>query len=101
LQAALRTGTTVRVEDDTFTRRDGRLLAVSYSAAPITIDNEIQGIAVVFADVSARRAGEQRNKQELERAHLDRPDPRCAGRGPPDALRAADHRRTEPGGGRA
>ena len=65
LQAALRTGTTVRVEDDTFTRRDGRLLAVSYSAAPITIDNEIQGIAVVFADVSARRAGEQRNKQEL------------------------------------
>jgi PAS domain S-box-containing protein len=67
LQAALRTGTAVRVEDDTFTRRDGRLLAVSYSAAPITIDDQIQGIAVVFADVSARRVGEQRHKQELER----------------------------------
>jgi PAS domain S-box-containing protein len=67
LQAALRAGTTVRVEDDTFTRRDGRLLAVSYSASPITIDNQIQGIAVVFADVSAQRAGAQRQKQEIER----------------------------------
>ena len=67
LQAALRTGTTVRVEDDTFTRRDGRLLAVSYSAAPITIDGQVEGIAVVFGDISARRAGEQRQKQELER----------------------------------
>jgi PAS domain S-box-containing protein len=67
VQAALRTGTTVRVEDDTFNRRDGRLLAVSYSASPITIDNQIQGIAVVFADISARRAGAQRHKQELER----------------------------------
>jgi PAS domain S-box-containing protein len=67
LQAALRTGTTVRVEDDTFTRRDGRLLAVSYSASPITIDDQIEGIAVVFGDVSAQRASAQRHEQELER----------------------------------
>jgi PAS domain S-box-containing protein len=67
LLAALRTGTTVRVEDDTFTRRDGRLLAVSYSASPIIVDDEIQGIAVVFGDVSAQRASAQRHEQELER----------------------------------
>jgi PAS domain S-box-containing protein len=67
LQAALRNGTTVRVEDDTFTRRDGRLLAVSYSASPITIDDQIQGIAVVFGDVSAQRASAQRREQEIER----------------------------------
>jgi PAS domain S-box-containing protein len=67
LLAALRTGTTVRVEDDTFTRRDGRLVAVSYSASPITIDDQIQGIAVVFGDISAQRASAQRHKQELER----------------------------------
>jgi PAS domain S-box-containing protein len=63
---ALRTGKTVRVEDDTFTRRDGRLLPVSYSAAPITIDEQVQGMVVVFGDVSARRAKEQRHKRELE-----------------------------------
>jgi PAS domain S-box-containing protein len=66
LLGALRTGTTVRVEDDTFTRRDGRLLPVSYSAAPITIDERVQGIVVVFGDVSARRADQQRLKRELE-----------------------------------
>ena len=66
LHHALRTGTTVRVEDDTFTSRDGRLLAVSYSASPITIDDQVKGIAVAFGDVSARRASEQRHKQELE-----------------------------------
>jgi PAS domain S-box-containing protein len=66
LRRALSTDTTVRVEDDTFTHRDGRLLPVAYSAAPITIDEHVQGIVVVFADVSARRANEQRHKRERE-----------------------------------
>jgi len=66
LRRALRTGTTVRVEDDTFTHRDGRLLPVAYSAAPITIDEHVQGIVVVFADVSVRRADEQRHKRVRE-----------------------------------
>jgi PAS domain S-box-containing protein len=66
LRRALSTGTTVRVEDDTFTHRDGRLLPVAYSAAPITVDEHIQGIVVVFADVSARRATEERQKRERE-----------------------------------
>jgi PAS domain S-box-containing protein len=65
LLCALRTGTTIRVEDDDFTRRGGRTLPVAYSAAPITID-EHAGIVVVFSDVSARRAEEQRRKRELE-----------------------------------
>jgi PAS domain S-box-containing protein len=63
---ALRTGTTVRVEDDTFTRRDGRLLPVSYSAAPIMVDEKVEGMVVVFGDVSARRAKEQRHRRQLE-----------------------------------
>jgi PAS domain S-box-containing protein len=63
---ALRQGTTLRVEDDTFTRRDGRPLPVAYSAAPITIDDQVQGIVVVFGDVSDRRANQQRHKRELE-----------------------------------
>jgi PAS domain S-box-containing protein len=66
LLGALRTGATLRVEDDTFTRRDGRLLPVAYSTAPITIDEQVQGIVVVFGDVSARRADQQRHRRELE-----------------------------------
>ena len=66
LRRALSTGTTARVEDDTFTHRDGRLLPVAYSAAPITIDEHVQGIVVVFADVSAHRANELRHKRERE-----------------------------------
>lgn len=65
LLRALRTGTTIRVEDDDFTRRGGRTLPVAYSAAPITIDDHA-GIVVVFSDISARRAEEQRRKRELE-----------------------------------
>ena len=63
---ALRTGTTLRVEEDTFTRRDGRPLPVAYSAAPITIDEQVEGIVVVFGDVSARRALQERHQRELE-----------------------------------
>lgn len=65
LLCALRTRTTIRVEDGDFTRRGGRTLPVAYSAAPITID-EHAGIVVVFSDVSARRVEEQRRKRELE-----------------------------------
>jgi PAS domain S-box-containing protein len=66
LACALNTGATVRVEDDTFTRRDGRLLPVAYSAAPIALDDDDRGIVVVFVDMSARRAQEQRRSLELE-----------------------------------
>jgi PAS domain S-box-containing protein len=66
LQGALRTGATVRVEDDCFTRRDGRLLPVAYSAAPITIDERVQGMVVVFGDISAHTADDLRRKRELE-----------------------------------
>jgi PAS domain S-box-containing protein len=62
----LGTGTVIRVEDDTFTRRDGRLLPVAYSAAPISTDDAISGVVVVFGDVSTRRAAEQHRKRERE-----------------------------------
>jgi PAS domain S-box-containing protein len=62
----LSAATTIRVEDDTFTRRDGRLLPVAYSASPITTDDEVHGVVVVFGDVSARRAAEQRRDRERE-----------------------------------
>jgi PAS domain S-box-containing protein len=66
LLCALRTDTTVHVDDDVFTRRDGRMLPVAYSAAPITVDNDVHGIVVVFNDVSAPKAEAQRRKRQLE-----------------------------------
>jgi PAS domain S-box-containing protein len=66
LVGVLATGTVTRVEDDTFTRHDGRLLPVAYSAAPITTGDEVSGVVVVFGDVSARRAAEQRHDRERE-----------------------------------
>jgi PAS domain S-box-containing protein len=62
----LRTGATVRVDDDAFTHRDGRLLPVTYSAAPIAVDDEVRGIVVVFSDVTAGRTAERARRSELE-----------------------------------
>jgi PAS domain S-box-containing protein len=63
---ALHTGTTIRVDDDVFTRRDGRVLPVTYSAAPVSIDGQVNGIVVVFRDVTVLRAEKDRRKRELE-----------------------------------
>jgi PAS domain S-box-containing protein len=62
----LHTGRTLRAEEDTFTCRDGRLLPVSYSAAPILAAGEVAGVVVVFSDVSARRAAERHRARERE-----------------------------------
>ena len=62
----LRSAATVRVENDTFTRRDGRLLPVAYSASPITIEGRVHGVVIVFTDASTRWAADQRRARELE-----------------------------------
>jgi len=62
----LNAGQTLTAEDDTFTCHDGRLLPISYSAAPITADGEVAGLVVVFSDVSARRAAERHRARERE-----------------------------------
>ncbi len=41
---------TARVTDEVFWRRDGTMLPVAYSAAPIYVDGENQGVVVVFRD---------------------------------------------------
>ena len=64
LLAVRDTATSVRVENDTFTRRDGRLLPVAYSASPITIDDQVDGVVVVFSDASIRWAEQQRREHE-------------------------------------
>ncbi len=66
VMSPLSTGQALRVEDDIFIRNDERELPVAYSSAPIMIDGQIEGLVVVFSDISARKAEEQRRQQELE-----------------------------------
>jgi PAS domain S-box-containing protein len=51
------TGETVRVDEDWFVRRDGTLVPVAYSSAPVSAP-EGRGAVVVFRDVSHRARAE-------------------------------------------
>ena len=59
------TGETVRMELDWFTRKDGRMVPVAYSSAPLATDLG-RGAVVVFRDVSERLANEESRRREAE-----------------------------------
>lgn len=64
------TGESVRVEEDWFVRRDGTLVPVAYSSAPITTDGG-RGAVVIFRDITARReADEARRREATEQARI-------------------------------
>lgn len=54
LLRVIRTGEPVTADDDGFVRRDGSLLPVGYSSAPIEVDGRIAGAVVAFRDLSER-----------------------------------------------
>lgn len=54
----------VRVHDDVFTRKDGSLLPVAYSSAPIVLDGRLAGIAVSFRDISEVKAATEQARDE-------------------------------------
>jgi PAS domain S-box-containing protein len=62
-------GRAIRMAEDVFTRRDGSVLPVSYSAAPVMRGGSPRGIVVVFRDiteVAAERARVRRDVEALE-----------------------------------
>jgi PAS domain S-box-containing protein len=59
----LRNGTPERVEDDVFTGKEGQLIPVAYSAAPLPQEG---GVVVVFRDVSAELTERARARQALD-----------------------------------
>jgi PAS domain S-box-containing protein len=60
------TGEVVRVEEDSFCRRDGTRLAVSYTAAPFETAEGFRGSAYVFTDITERKADRERLESELD-----------------------------------
>ena len=55
LMQAPRQGRTVRDDDDVFTRKDGAIFPVAYSAAPLRRGGKVSGSVVVFRDIPGRR----------------------------------------------
>jgi PAS domain S-box-containing protein len=66
IMRAQRDGVTVRVEDDVFSRHDGRILPVDYTAAPFVTEDGVEGCAVVFEDITARKAHQQDLERDVE-----------------------------------
>jgi PAS domain S-box-containing protein len=58
-------GRTIRVSGDVFTRKDGTIVPVAYSAAPLFDESTVVGVVVVFRDTSEERAAEERIQREL------------------------------------
>ncbi len=59
-------GRSVRMEHEHFTRKDGSLFPVSYSAAPLMAGTKVDGVVVVFRDASLEHAEEDKARRELD-----------------------------------
>ncbi|WP_254406163.1 SpoIIE family protein phosphatase [Streptomyces sp. AC627_RSS907] len=70
LLRTLTEGTTAHGEGDTCLRGDGRLVAISWSASPLTDHGSVTGMAVLFTDAAAGR-GARRARAAYTRALED------------------------------
>jgi PAS domain S-box-containing protein len=59
-------GKSIAVSNDAFTRQDGTILPVAYSAAPLAGPSEVHGAVVVFRDVTEEQAERLRMQRELD-----------------------------------
>ncbi len=76
----VKSGQSVRVDDDVFWRRDGTSFPVEYACAAIREDGQIRGAVYTFADITARKRAEaallqtkvraEEAQAEAERANL-------------------------------
>jgi PAS domain S-box-containing protein len=59
-------GRPVRLVKDAFTRKDGTIFPVAYSAAPLMSGTHVRGVVVVFRDTSVEHAEQERARRELD-----------------------------------
>jgi PAS domain S-box-containing protein len=59
-------GRTMRMGDDAFTARDGTILEIAYSAAPLHLGASDPGVVVVFRDTTLERIEQNRVRRELD-----------------------------------
>jgi PAS domain S-box-containing protein len=58
-------GQTIRVTADSYTRKDGSIFPVSYSSAPLRSGTTIEGVVVVFRDITEERGEQGRVQRDL------------------------------------
>jgi PAS domain S-box-containing protein len=58
-------GRTIRLSDDAFTRKDGSILPIACSAAPLLAGEIVRGVVVVFRDTTEEKAERNRAQREL------------------------------------
>ena len=56
---------TLRIDDDAFTRRDGSIFPVAYSAGPLMSGTTVRGSVIVFRDTTDEQAERTRTQREL------------------------------------
>jgi PAS domain S-box-containing protein len=59
-------GRAIRTLDDAFTRRDGSIMPVAYSAAPLLSGAKVRGSVVVFRDTTVEQTERDRVSRELD-----------------------------------
>jgi PAS domain S-box-containing protein len=59
-------GGSIVVTNDAFTRKDGTILPVAYSAAPFAGASDLRGAVVVFRDITVEQAERTRLQRELD-----------------------------------
>jgi PAS domain S-box-containing protein len=67
LLGVLKSGHTVKIESDTFTRKDGGVFPVSYTASPIITEGEVVGAVLAFHDIAERQRAEEALRESEER----------------------------------
>jgi len=70
LNRAASDGTSIRVDDEVFWHKDGHPVPVSYSVAPILVEDAPNGAVVTFTDSTARREAEAQLKASEQRVRL-------------------------------
>jgi PAS domain S-box-containing protein len=59
-------GRSVRILDDAFTRKDGCIFPVAYSSAPLRSGAALQGVVVVFRDITEEKKEQAAVQRELD-----------------------------------
>jgi PAS domain S-box-containing protein len=59
-------GRTIRILDEAYTRKDGSIFPVSYSSAPLRSGPALQGVVVVFRDITQEKTEQATAQRELD-----------------------------------
>ena len=59
-------GRTIRILEDAFTRKDGSVFPIAYSSAPLRSGPNVQGVVVVFRDISEEKKEQAAAQRELD-----------------------------------